>query len=106
MWRHGNALRPYFEDVKVVLKNKTKFSNLHNNPNVVVDESTVGFIHFPIKDCSVTDDTRVLQLALRLVEDIHNGEVLYLHCWGGHGRTGTLVSIMLHLMYGVSQLLP
>jgi len=26
---------------------------------------------------------------------------MYLHCWGGHGRTGTLVSIMLHLMYGL-----
>ena len=27
---------------------------------------------------------------------------MYLHCWGGHGRTGTLVCIMLHLMYGLS----
>ncbi|CAN0217928.1 unnamed protein product [Ectocarpus fasciculatus] len=27
---------------------------------------------------------------------------MYLHCWGGHGRTGTVVCIMLHLMYGLS----
>ena len=24
---------------------------------------------------------------------------MYLHCWGGHGRTGTIVCLMLHLMY-------
>ena len=27
---------------------------------------------------------------------------MYLHCWGGHGRTGTIVCIMLHMMYGLS----
>lgn len=45
---------------------------------------------------------QVLQLAARLAARVARGEVLYLHCWGGHGRTGTVVSIMLHLMYGLS----
>lgn len=44
---------------------------------------------------------QVLQLAAQLAARIARGEVLYLHCWGGHGRTGTVVSIMLHLMYGL-----
>lgn len=44
----------------------------------------------------------MLQLALKLAIRVARGEVLYLHCWGGHGRTGTVVSIMLHLMYGLS----
>ena len=44
----------------------------------------------------------MLHLAAKLAARVARGEVLYLHCWGGHGRTGTVVSIMLHLMYGLS----
>ena len=39
----------------------------------------------------------------RLAKDccsrIVNGEVLYVHCWGGHGRTGTLVSVIVGRLY-------
>lgn len=51
---------------------------------------------------SAVKPQQVLQLALKLAIRVARGEVLYLHCWGGHGRTGTVVSIMLHLMYGLS----
>ena len=61
----------------------------------------MSFVHFPIKDCGITDDIGVLQLCVDLVRAISEGQVLYVHCWGGHGRTGTIVSIMLHLMSGV-----
>ena len=27
---------------------------------------------------------------------------MYVHCWGGHGRTGTLVATMLGRLYGLS----
>jgi protein tyrosine phosphatase len=46
--------------------------------------------------------SKVVALAQKLVRDIAEGQVIYLHCWGGHGRTGTVVCIMLHLLYGVS----
>ena len=62
----------------------------------------LGFIHYPIRDCDVSDDVGVMALAIQLVQNIAAGKILYLHCWGGHGRTGTLVSIMLHLMYGLN----
>jgi hypothetical protein len=44
----------------------------------------------------------VLKLARHLVEMVQRGHRLYLHCWGGHGRTGTVVCIMLYLIYGLS----
>lgn len=99
MWRSGQALRPYFNDVRRIVQMKHRIPELagHN----IVDESMLSFVHFPIKDCGITDDSRVLELARNLVEEISRGEMLYLHCWGGHGRTGTLVCIMLHLMYGL-----
>lgn len=100
MWRSGLALRPYFEDVKYMVENKDEFPHLKGH--TIVQRDSLSFVHCPIVDCDVTDDHTVLNLCKQLVEDIHRGEVIYLHCWGGHGRTGTVVSIMLHMMYGVS----
>lgn len=101
MWRSGNALRPYFHDVRMVVYNKAMFPDLHGFN--IVDREALSFVHFPIRDCGITDDERVLELSRTLVKAISEGEVIYLHCWGGHGRTGTLVCIMLHLMYSVCQ---
>ena len=28
-------------------------------------------------------------------------QVLYVHCWGGHGRTGSVVCLLLHRLYGL-----
>ncbi len=100
MWRSRQALRPYFNDVRSIVRRKAMLPCLRGYR--VVDESNLSFVHFPIKDCSVTDDDRVLELARALVKAIAENEIIYLHCWGGHGRTGTLVCIMLHLMYGYS----
>ncbi len=35
------------------------------------------------------------------MERILRGERLYIHCWGGHGRTGTLVAVLLGRLYGL-----
>lgn len=99
MWRRGKALRPYFRDVRSIVRQKGKIRDLQGHS--VVDEDKLSFVHFPIVDCGVTDDTRVLNLSRYLVKAISQGERIYLHCWGGHGRTGTVVCIMLYLMYGV-----
>lgn len=100
MWRGGHALRPYFEDVKLIVKNKSMFKSLSEHPNIV-DLQSLDFVHFPIRDCSISDDGAVLKLSQSLVGRLHRGERLYVHCWGGHGRTGTVVCIMLHLLYGM-----
>lgn len=100
MWRSGLALRPYFHDVRMVVHNKAMFPDLQGFN--IVDGEALSFVHFPIRDCGITDDERVLELSRTLVKAISEGEIIYLHCWGGHGRTGTLVCIMLHLMYSVS----
>jgi len=77
-------------------------SNDHNYYQPIVNINQLSFIHFPIEDCNIVEDNYVLQLAQQLVYDIANGDICYLHCWGGHGRTGTVACLMLHLMYGVS----
>ncbi|CAM9989589.1 unnamed protein product [Choristocarpus tenellus] len=102
MWRSGDALRPYYQDVLQLLR---KLQELRKcDPMVyptITEPDKTDFVHFPIVDCNVADDTKVLLLAANLADRVAKGEVMYLHCWGGHGRTGTVVSIMLHLMYGL-----
>lgn len=39
------------------------------------------FVHFPIVDCSVVSDARVLKLCKDLVKRLLKGENLYVHCW-------------------------
>jgi hypothetical protein len=81
MWRRGDALRPYFDDVQRIVANKEQFVDyLGDHP--IVSSERLSFVHFPIRDCSVTDDDLVLDLARTLVKSISEGEVLYLHCWG------------------------
>ena len=97
MWRHGLALRPYFDSALEVTKLLRADENLAKQNVRITPE--LKFVHFPIEDCSVGDDDAVLELAEQLVEHLLHGETLYVHCWGGHGRTGTLICIMLHMMY-------
>jgi len=104
MWRSGRAIRPYFGDVKEVVKHVDSMREVNKDYSVknVTSIKKLDFVHVPIVDCSVTDDNTIFQLCVNLVNRISRGEVLYVHCWGGHGRTGTAICIMLHLMYGMS----
>jgi protein tyrosine phosphatase len=96
-WRYGRAMRPYWNDVLKIISNTQNFPSL----TVAIDASKLQFVHCPIVDMNITDDSVILNLAHKLVKAMSEGHVLYIHCWGGHGRTGTLVCIMLHLMYGI-----
>ena len=92
-WKNNIGLRPYFKDAEKMIKEKGSYPNL----NTSVEKLTL--IHEPIKDCDTIDDNITIKLAKKLVKAIYDGEVIYLHCWGGHGRTGVILCIMLHLIY-------
>jgi len=48
---------------------------------------------------SVTDDESILNLAKHIVLRLKTtDDVFYIHCWGGHGRSGTLVAVILTLL--------
>jgi hypothetical protein len=56
----------------------------------------------PIPDQLVTDDELVVQLVSELMERLSNGERIAAHCKGGHGRTGTVCSVLLAKVYNLS----
>lgn len=79
-----------------------------NNAAVAYDRRALAlkpqtqFRKQPIPDQEVTDDGLVEHLVDELLGRLQEEEVLYLHCRGGHGRTGTICSILLGKMYGLS----
>jgi protein-tyrosine phosphatase len=96
LWRNCVGLRPYFKDAEKMITNKELY------PSLTTLVTKVSLIHQKIRDCNIIDDNTTLKLAKKLVKAIYDGEVVYLHCWGGHGRAGVIVSIMLHLMFKLS----
>jgi hypothetical protein len=90
-------IRPYFRDVQRIVSNREKYPLL--NPTVPND---IKFDHFPIEDLKTTTDEKTLEAAKTVVAALENGETVYLHCWGGHGRTGIIVCLVLHLMYDLT----
>jgi len=51
---------------------------------------------FPIPDVSIPDSDSLTQVALDLIDGkLAAGEIVYVHCWGGVGRTGTIVGCWL-----------
>lgn len=60
MWRSGEALRPYFQDALQLLRKlrDIKAADPRGMPAICAPEDT-DFVHFPIVDCNVADDTKV-----------------------------------------------
>jgi len=59
------------------------------------------FLEMPIPDQKVIEDEMIQILIDELVERIARDEVLYVHCRGGHGRTGTVCALLLGALYGL-----
>ena len=63
--------------------------------------ASTKIFHAPIDDLSVTTDAAARSAADTIARLLERGEVVYVHCWGGHGRTGTIVSILLGRLFRV-----
>lgn len=60
--------------------------------------------HLPIPESPgvVAGDDALKAFALSLVAHMRAGELLYIHCADGNGRTGTLAALLLGLAHGIS----
>jgi ADP-ribosylglycohydrolase/protein-tyrosine phosphatase len=47
--------------------------------------------HLPIRDMDIPDDQTLQRILDTMENDIENAKRVYVHCWGGHGRTGTVI---------------
>jgi hypothetical protein len=63
----------------------------------------IRFLHCPIPDFSVLSANSLLSLVAELQRVISEGHVLYVHCYGGHGRTGTVMISLLAAVEGLAE---
>ena len=61
--------------------------------------SNDNYIHFPIKDMNIGNIDGIKLLVKDIAKKILNGKKIYIHCAGGHGRTGIISSLVLHILY-------
>jgi protein-tyrosine phosphatase len=59
----------------------------------------IEFVHFPIPDNSVTSHDDVDKFTDELVDRYNKNENILVHCWGGHGRTGTISAVFMCKLY-------
>eukprot|EP00928_Gymnodinium_smaydae_P088605 TRINITY_DN72672_c0_g1_i1.p1 TRINITY_DN72672_c0_g1~~TRINITY_DN72672_c0_g1_i1.p1 ORF type:complete len:310 (-),score=31.44 TRINITY_DN72672_c0_g1_i1:45-974(-) len=83
IWREGTTLRPYFQDAQRLTRKQLKW------------------MHLPIEDGDVAPDDVMCALVRALSDDIAEGRILYVHGWGGHGRTGVLACLLLAYLYRI-----
>jgi len=85
----------------VCLNTETEYGDVNDGFPAYANNFAQGeFIHFPIVDMSASAaDADLKSLCFRLKNMILEGKHIFVHCAGGHGRTGTLVSILLKMLY-------
>ena len=54
-------------------------------------ERTIHFSRYPIVDGSIPSRELMIEILDRIDAAIERGGVVYVHCWGGRGRTGTVI---------------
>gem|GEM_PF-197297 len=66
-----------------------------------IDPATLEFHRHPIRDVSVPRSIDEMQAVLRTIRSArHRKLTVYLHCWGGRGRTGTVAGCALNEIFG------
>jgi hypothetical protein len=65
------------------------------NEQARVNDMSVQYYRFPIGDFGLPSAAQMMAILDQIDENLEAGHRLYLHCWGGIGRTGTTVGCYL-----------
>ena len=58
------------------------------------------FIKCPMPDRGIGRDSEMYKAVSVAFNRVNKGKIVYVHCWGGHGRSGVFSSCFLMLYYG------
>eukprot|EP00658_Telonema_sp_P-2_P018532 TRINITY_DN17273_c0_g1_i1.p1 TRINITY_DN17273_c0_g1~~TRINITY_DN17273_c0_g1_i1.p1 ORF type:complete len:405 (+),score=80.96 TRINITY_DN17273_c0_g1_i1:170-1384(+) len=68
-----------------------KWLNREYPMSLTQKQKPAHFVHFPVRDFDVPLEDELQAIVLHLKLLLTQGEMVYVHCRGGHGRTGTVV---------------
>jgi hypothetical protein len=60
-----------------------------------VSSKTVECLSFPIRDASAPPKSVMRQILNAIDDSVQQVTATYIHCWGGHGRTSTVIACYL-----------
>jgi len=66
------------------------------------EEQGLEFLSCPIPDTHITSLEALEACLATIVDKLLAGHQIYVHCWGGHGRTGTVLCGLLVRVYGLT----
>jgi protein-tyrosine phosphatase len=55
------------------------------------ENAAITFDRFSIPDCDIPTGINMNRIFNQIDENIQAGKPVFIHCWGGRGRTGTVV---------------
>jgi hypothetical protein len=67
-----------------------------------LDPATIQYHQFPVRDLDLPTPERLAQVLAALAKSAAAGRLAAVHCWGGIGRTGTVVGCYLVQQRGLS----
>ncbi|GLC38184.1 hypothetical protein PLESTB_001090400 [Pleodorina starrii] len=76
-----------------------KFLPARKRHGVSYNPVELQFVHFPIVDLGLPNGSELPSLIRDLERRLAAGEKLYIHCWGGRGRAGTVGACLLAQLY-------
>lgn len=100
---------PTQESVNELIKEGvTCFVNLtlSEEKHITPYETTCNYIHYPIIDNYIPTDwksySRFIITLANILKSSKPGEKMYIHCKGGHGRSGIVVASLLCYVFGLT----
>lgn len=106
-----NKLKQIHEELRVRtyvnLLTESERKKFKSYSDMALEVGATDFLYFPIPDMGIAEDSALLDflenILLPAIESKQSKqESFYLHCWGGHGRTGILAGILIGIFYGLS----
>ena len=83
------------------------FINLHNDEKSdwymkEVPSSGIEYIHLPIKSGSHPSSIKAKEVIDKILEVYKMNKKVYIHCYGGHGRAGTISALVLGKIHNLN----
>lgn len=72
-------------------------------PTITAVSNSLTVHHYPIDDLSVSNSVPIQQLLLQLLQALGDGEMVYLHHWGGWGHSGLVGSFVCRRCFSLSR---